>query len=490
MQLDYLHNPTRALEFVQTLCLDDAEEILREQQGKRIISALPRRGTEVFIKLCVRWCGPARRLSDGSQPSKEPGLKHPNRSDAKQFLHVFADFPVCLLHFLRSVVESGVLDGEDPGKEVVLYNTLLELYITRELKHDIREGAVASDPAEMFAVEPYEQRRQQALAFLAEFSGRYDAYHALLLAQQHNFEEGVFLLLRRQRHSTELLQYHAKGLEDSVPSMIRQAVKDRLIDFCLSSASDGETGGDAATGAEGDSKGGKSARELWMSLLSMLACGSESDSGDIGRVLSHIAAQDALSPLSVLTTLSSSNADLQLHTFRDYVLGMMQREEARRESIERRTDARLKELQDLHDELDTMQTEAIILQAYNCSHCGAALDLPAVYFACHHSFHRRCLSDVTKCNLCSGAIARARDINQWQQPQRRVKGDFFQYLNSVKYEEGFEMVVEQFGSGIFGPREDPHSPSGVAASAVALACDDSVYDESGELLKPEAVERW
>ncbi|CBH13803.1 hypothetical protein, conserved [Trypanosoma brucei gambiense DAL972] len=512
VQLDHLNNPKKALEFIQALCLDDAEAILRQQHGKHLVAALPRRATEVLINLCVGWSGPARRLvGDEVATSKEEGAKHHNRGDAKDFLHILSDFPVCLLHFLRAVVNSGVLDDADPKREMVIYNTLLEMYVTRELKHATR-GNIIPIEEESFVAESCEERRKQAYGFFTVHSGRYDPYHALLLAEQHGFEEGVFVLLRRLNCSTELMQYHAKGLAHGVPTLVRQIAKTRLIEICLNSTNDGvEQSND---GSGNGPKSGGSARELWLSLLSMLAHTPESDAQDISQVLGHIAAQDALSPLSVLTTLNSSNPELPLHIFRDYVVRMVQREVKRSESIKARTEARLKELHELHGKLDALQTRVTTLQAFNCNHCGSPLDLPAVYFSCQHAFHQRCLNDTARCNVCSPANFEFGCVDQPQYDGEDESDKFFHCLGGFSYEKGFDVVVERFSNGVTGlqgprkmdaPCDSSSIVHGLLNSSIDLASsvnrsrgpsetvllsDDDTYDESGELMKPEAVELW
>lgn len=288
IQLEDFHNPRKALEFIQTLCVDDAEAILREV-GKDLADVEPRRCTEVLVELCVRWRGPARRLADatGAGRGAPQSPRPPHRCEARDFMHVFVDSPVCLLHFLRAVVESGVLDGGGEAQRVV-YNTLLEMYMTRDLRQCLRHKATP-DQAEVFPVEPYEQRLEQAVTFLETHAGRYDDYHALALAEQHGFEEGVLMLLQRLRLFSDILQYYAKRLEEGDTPAIRRAAKEKLIEICRSYTqqdSDKNTNSNGGGGGDYDGRGGEEfAKELWVFLLTVLVRSPETESQDLVQVL-------------------------------------------------------------------------------------------------------------------------------------------------------------------------------------------------------------
>ncbi|PWV12684.1 hypothetical protein C3747_49g175 [Trypanosoma cruzi] len=559
IQLENLHNPKKALAFIRTLCVDDAEAILLEV-GKDLAGMEPRVCTELLAELCIQWKGPARRLADpahthrsspqdyGFRLQQQPTHHHvqqqqqsrpSHRSEAKDFMHVFVDSPVCLLYFLRAVVESGVLDGGGESQRVV-YNTLLELYMTRELKQCIRHQ-VTPEGAEVYTVEPYERRLEQALTFIEAYAGSYDDYHALALAEQQEFEEGVLLLLQRLYLSSDIMQYYAKRLEEGATPAIRRAAREKLIETCRcrlnrdgtdndnnSNNNNNNTIGGPGAGhsrANIDSSRGKtdeSTKELWLSLLSLLVRSPDTEWQDLVQVLQYIEEQDLLSPLSVVEILST-NPRLQLCTVREYALRVMRRDEQRTEAFHGLIDTRLKKLRELHGEIDALQTKATVFQAHKCFHCHAALDLPVVHFMCQHSFHQRCLNDITECNVCAPAHRR---LAAEQREAEERHGDpkiFFERLGAAHDADGFSVVAEQFGKCIFAAPQlrkeatlffgDPMVPGAVSAAGAyggrsgpaissededdyddmrraAMADGEEVYDEDGELLRPEAIELW
>ncbi|KAG8343861.1 hypothetical protein TRVL_05307 [Trypanosoma vivax] len=496
--LDYMHSPQKALEFIHTLSVDDAETIF-QRQGRQIIQSLPRKATEMLIELCVHWGGPVRRLATDTNVLKTSGGPwQQHRSDAKLFTHLFADMPICLMNFLRGVVDSGVLDDDEKephgggGQNAVLYNALLELYMTRELDHGHRTDADAEIGA--FPAESFEERLGQALIFLKRHSGRYDDSHALVLTHLYNFEEGALLLLRRLHHSTQLMQYYSKGLEEGASALARAEAKRRLTELCMGTSGDtGSRGGDEEKGEDGVKTLGMS-RELWLSVLSVLARNSQVGDCDLQRVLECVAARDALSPLSVLPALSRSNPKLPLAMFREYLLDVMSKEARQAEVIARDTEQRLKELKKLHSKLDRIQTRATVFQETSCTQCGMPLDVPVIYFLCQHAFHQRCLGSMSECNICRADNER-RAVAEQQRSCSVDAGKFFQSLDGASYEDAFETVAEQFGKCIFGNpslhAEAPGHDNELTSSRNRLATEwEEIYDEDGDLLRPEAVELW
>ncbi|RNF27334.1 uncharacterized protein Tco025E_00404 [Trypanosoma conorhini] len=552
IQLENLRNPEKALAFIRTLCVDDAEAILLEV-GKDLVGMEPRACTEVLAELCIQWKGPARRLADPTRPhrgaaesysyplpqqtpppyySQQQQPRQSHRSEARDFMHVFVDSPVCLFHFLRAVVESGVVDGAGESQRVV-YNTLLELYMTRELRQSIRQRETP-DGAEVYTVEPYERRLEQALTFMEAYAGSYDDYHALALAEQHDFEEGVLLLLRRLRLSSDIMQYYAKRLEEGATPAIRRAAREKLIEACRSQLQQDGGGGAGDRGkASGNSNnnssssggggGGRrsdgSTKEVWLSLLSLLVRSPDTEWQDLAQVLDCIEAHNLLSPLAVVEVLGT-NPRLQLGSVREYVLRMMRRDAQRAEELHGLIDARLKRLHELHGEIDALQTKATVFQAQRCFHCHAALDLPVVHFMCQHSFHQRCLNDVTECNVCAPAHRQLAAEQRAVEEQHSDPNVFFERLRAANDVDGFSVVAEQFGKCIFAAPQlrkeatlfsgDPIVRGAVPVHASrggpTISSDDDedvrraaaeeaeegeeVYDEDGELLRPEAVELW
>ncbi|KAG5497730.1 hypothetical protein JKF63_03996 [Porcisia hertigi] len=480
-----MHDPLETLSYVRTLGIDEAESICA-QLGRELLHAAPRATTELLMELCVHWRGPGRRLVDASAlpaviPAAAPfsagvgcaigdGPRHPHRANASAFLHIFVDAPVCLMHFLRAVVESGVLDEDNVGPvpipaaveskaatpssspaptsqttvsstHAVLYNTLLELYMTSDLKNDLRlvpqtvaaydsvgdtpprittraGGLASSTSTAEFPSEPYKRRLEQALTFLEAYKGLYDPYLALSHAHQHNFQDGILYLLRFLGLPGEIQVYYSAKLDDSnaTPAERHEATM-KLFQACKESS---------------PSKSSTSA--MWMTLLSQLVRSTKTEWLDIVNVLDYIEAHDALPPVVVLEILRNSpQCTLDLRTVRSYCQRCLLKQARQVQEVSMQTSKRLSEIERIKREVVALQSSAVIFQSTACAHCHQTLETPTVYFMCKHAFHHRCLYTPTECNICGVAhrrqIAAIREASQrdmqWQNP-RSFTAQFFQ----------------------------------------------------------------
>lgn len=516
--------PLETLVFVRTLGVDEAEAIVAEL-GKDLLRAAPRATTELLMELCVYWRGPGRRLVEptaggsamtattttraaSSLFSGTAGLtgggepRHPHRANASAFLPIFVDTPVCLMNFLRAVVASGVLDEEERGQRAappandaqaasssaapagaaapalgphaVLYNTLLELFMTRELKNTLQlvpshpRGFSAGDGARQrgqardaallsatgdFPPEPYERRLEQARTFLEAYKGRYDHHLALSLAHQHCFQDGILYLLRSLGLSEEILSYYSAKLSDAAAtSAERHEAAAKLLEACRESPAS-----DSSTAA------------MWMTLLAQLVRSPTSDWLDVVKVLDYIEAHDALPPVVVLEILSNNpHSALDLRTVRDYCQRCLQRQSRQVREVQAQTAQRLGEVERVKQDVVALQTSAVVFQSTTCAHCHQALDTPAVYFMCKHAFHHRCLYAPTECNVCAVAHRRRLEaIHEAEQRdlQRQDPSSFTaQFFQAVKRgrtapEEGsaagavqdsFGVVTDYIARGVLG----------------------------------------
>ncbi|GET91295.1 hypothetical protein, conserved [Leishmania tarentolae] len=509
-----LQAPLETLSYVRTLGIDEAEPICL-QLGKDLLRAAPRATTELLIDLCVYWKGPGRRLVDVSaHPPLAPhatlfpvcasdpiggGPRHRHHANASAFLHIFVDTPVCLMNFLRAVVESGVLNEDaaapapvqlvvegnaatpsspaptsptvTPSPHAVIYNTLLELYMTRELKSTLRlvphssatsaGDVLNADVTANFPLEPYERRLEQARTFLEAYKGRYDHYLALSLAHQHHFEDGILYLLRLLGLSEEILGYYSAKLNDlnSTPSESHEAAA-KLFQACQDTPTS-----DSSTAT------------MWMTLLSQLMGTSNKASLDIVKVLDYIEAHDALSPVVVLEILiSSSESTLDLRTVRDYCQRCLLKQTRKLQEVETETSQQLGDMERIKEEVVTLQTSAVVLQATTCAHCQQALDTPAVYFMCKHAFHHRCLYTTAECNICAvvhrqqlDAIREVEQRDLQLQHPSKFAAQFFQDLKRGRNtaeeaagtsaglhtrtpQDGFRVVTDYISRGALGAR--------------------------------------
>lgn len=544
IQLENLGEPLRALQFIRTLSVDQAEAILMEH-GKELVLLMPDEATDTLIELCSAWHGPSRREVDRSHhsshghrttirdshhhESKSSAVKHAKRASAQDLIHVFVDSPSCLLRFLQSVVDSGDADSpEDPDGTQIVYNTLLELYLTRDLKRSIKHmnvgsssnvastnpsmspNAPAARRAEGF-VEALPKRLDHAMALLERHRGKYDDYHALALVQQNQFERGTLFMLEQLRLYSEIFTHYSTVFETSMDPAARARAKEKLIRTCeqqeYSATHKGGSGGGGGGGGM-DGAAEDTEREMWISLLSLLVRSQDDVSEDISRVLETIERRDLLPPVAVIEILST-NKKLQLRTVRDYVLRMLKKDTEQIEKNQRDIRDYTEKTNKIRSEIKDLQSSATIFQTNKCNHCSAHLDLPAVHFICKHSFHQRCLNDVLECNICSVEHRKVVQLQRELDDAANNSADFFRALGERV--DGAAVVAEYFGRGIFsapklrkdamlmgGPgtfdAEDAALEDGAGEAGGAVLFEEEDEDDqdafADELENPEEVELW
>lgn len=109
-------------------------------------------------------------------------------------------------------------------------------------------------------------------------------------------------------------------------------------------------------------------------------------------------------------------------------------------------------------EVHELKTNARIFQLSKCTACTSVLDLPAIHFLCMHSFHQRCLGDNEKeCPICAPAYRHVLDLKRNLEQNAGDHDTFFQLVRNS--EDGFSVIADYFGRGIFSKPEKPSSPS-------------------------------
>ena len=531
IQLENLNDPETAIRFIRELPVDEAEAILKAH-GKTFIFRLPSLATQCLIDLCTGKWKVARRLGPGSSSSSNQhasslaagGLTQPNipkppgRAHAFDFIHAFVDAPLYMLQFLVGVESSGILndDFSDSSTDLhtaqrAVYNTLIELYLTKDLKVSIKpldaaaastmagggagmEGLAATsiagggsilggDAAAIAEVGTLADRRARALTLIQQYADRYDAYHVLALVQQHNFEEGILFLFNSLNLHHEVFLHHAKVFEQrNAPIASRLRAKEALLQTCRSQAGTG-------TDAE---------RELWISLLSLFVRSDlETVSEDVTLILDHIEEQDLLPPVAVIAILSS-NPTLKLKAVRSYIIKTLKKDSASIKAHQKTLEENTSKASKLFEEVRQLQTSATVFQTTKCAKCSAALDLPAIHFLCRHSFHKRCLNDTMECNLCAPHTKQLMVEQRELEAKAQDHAAFFHEVERAK--DGFGAVAGFFGTATFAGPQLRREALLVGTTADAFSADvdergdiddvDGVLNPLDELDHPENVEAW
>ena len=327
IQVDDLKQYDDALMYIHSLEFDHAVQQLREY-GKVLVSKRPMKATSLLMEICTGWkrqCAP-QAVGDGHLSAthmQEEGGRH--KANPDEFLPCFVDVPQHLMTFLEVVKNDLDVKAGLEGPTMV-YNTLLELYLTKNIRQkgkgreeaaddekaagDASGGAstldaaaaaaaaaTASDDAEDFDDDDdYAERKEKALALLRDNKGQYDREHALVLVQTHNFREGILFLYESLELYQDILQYYME-VQD----------KDGVVRTC--------------------ERFGKQDPTMWVQVLLYFVALHETEdvSAETQKVLKHIDEERLLSPLVVVDILGRSKGT-KLSTVKDYIVKRLEKD--------------------------------------------------------------------------------------------------------------------------------------------------------------------
>eukprot|EP01065_Artemidia_motanka_P053281 TRINITY_DN9856_c1_g1_i1.p1 TRINITY_DN9856_c1_g1~~TRINITY_DN9856_c1_g1_i1.p1 ORF type:complete len:1037 (+),score=412.62 TRINITY_DN9856_c1_g1_i1:73-3111(+) len=390
-----------AIDYIKSLKLADAETQLLNY-GKVLLAKLPDQTREVLIDICTGW--PVEQTEDGVTVS-----------DPDQFLPCFVDAPHSLMSFLDSVLHSR---PRTDGRSATAENTLLELFLTKDLRGGDRADG---DDAEA--------RRERATALLKDASGpkRYDNEHALVLVQMHDHHDGILHLYKEMEMYQDILQFHMQRYNYA-----------EAMQVCSSFA------------AESDPN-------MWVQLLHFLAdvhgneveIAGKKEVQDVSSYIQIALQSSQLPPLQVVQILSK-NPKVKLETVSEHVLSMLQHEIGEIERCEEKICEHQAETHKMRTVIQGLQCNAQTFQSSRCSRCHQPLALPAVHFMCKHSYHQDCIDRENECpnEECSREYARVTTLKRQLDDQVEQHDAFFQQLKDAQG-DGFSVIAKYFGRAIF-----------------------------------------
>ncbi|KAH9893802.1 vacuolar protein sorting protein-like protein [Xylariomycetidae sp. FL2044] len=184
----------------------------------------------------------------------------------------------------------------------------------------------------------------------------------------------------------------------------------------------------------------------------------EAGSEELANILKKIDADGLMAPLQVIQTLGS-NAVATMGMIKPYLHETITRERREIAVNKRQITSFRKETEQKRTEIAELGSEPAVFKGQRCQGCGAPLDLPAVHFFCHHSFHQRCLKqqgggggsgqeDGTECPVCAMNNAAVRAMKR-SQDERADRHDLFKDALE-KGDERFKTVAQWFGQGVMG----------------------------------------
>jgi len=379
-----------------------------------------------------------------------------NIANAEDFIDAYSNQSYWLMIFLENVIWR---NPKQPPQSKIVYNTLIELYLQfldfdrvehhKEHQNDQQvvqfehtndawdaqyanmyaeedeqgEKAPPSGPCDytIESVNPVADQssyKEKILEVVENMDSNYDTEHVLVLVQSMGFKEGVLKMYERLGLHYDIVQYY-----------MEQKDYENVIASCK--------------------KYGESDLNLWVQVLSYFANSEQEEfEEEIHNVLQKIEKDNLLPPLLVVQILSK-HPKTKLGNIKEYLSNKLQQDQMMiKEDVDKIKDYQ-QGTRKMRKEVHALKTSAKIFQSTTCQRCNTQLDLPAVHFMCQHSFHARCLPDQDDCPQCA---KQNRDILQHKKkydengPEQQEA--FFKQLGK-KNADGFSVVAEYFGRGIF-----------------------------------------
>ncbi|CAI9754493.1 unnamed protein product [Fraxinus pennsylvanica] len=427
-----------ALQYINSLEPNQAGVTVKEY-GKLLIEHKPRETIEILMSVCTE---EGELVKKGASNSNFLTML-PSPVD---FLNIFVHHSQSLMEFLERYTNK----VKDSPAQVEIHNTLLELYLSRDLnfpslsQNSINEngrrdqlsstvtmsrtksnGKIILDRNEVNEEKDCQERQRKGLLLLKsawpseQEQPLYDVDLAIILCEMNAFKEGLLYL------------YEKLKLYKEVIACYMQAHDHEGLIACCKRLGDSGKGGDPS---------------LWSDLLNYFGELGEDCSKEVKEVLMYIERDDILPPIIVLQTLSR-NPCLTLSVIRDYIARKLERESKLIEEDRRAIEKYQEETSTMRKEIQDLRTNARIFQLSKCTVCTFTLDLPAVHFMCMHSFHQRCLGDNDKeCPECAPEYRAVLEKKRNLEQNSKNQDQFFQQVRTSK--NGFSVIAEYFGKGI------------------------------------------
>jgi tetratricopeptide (TPR) repeat protein len=517
--LEDLKRYEEALQYITGLSLYESTITLK-QYGKVLVEHKPAETTAALLKLCTN-TGASTPPPAAAAASSSSGRLSSLLPSPVEFIHVFIDQPKWLMVFLEQYIET----VKDSPQHTELYNTLLELYLSEDLRTpDLPEESPPpeepEDSQEPESKEDSEEHHHGNL-ILAAGGQVIAAGGQVIAAGGHVIKAvgkigGLVLPIHRRKESVEAVadinpdeeqKEHQIEKIEVVPTEDQVERRAKALTLLKSGWGPHENAPRydvdlalvlcqmhkfrdgllflyekmklykevlAVYMKDHDYQGlistckrlGESARggdpSLWNDVLSYFGEHGENCSDEVREVLVHIERDELLPPLIVLQKLSK-NPNLTLAVVKEYVARQLQQETRLIEEDRKSIEKYQEETAAMRAEVQELRSHARIFQLSKCTACTSALDLPAVHFLCMHSFHQRCLGDNEKeCPVCAPANRHVLDMKRSLEANVNDHDTFFQLLRNS--DDGFSVIAEYFGRGILNK---PAQPRGGAATSLS-----------------------
>ncbi|KAJ1737486.1 Vacuolar protein sorting-associated protein 11 [Coemansia sp. Benny D160-2] len=446
-----------ALEYMRGMADSDISAYLAEF-GRRCLASLPRETTELLVDVCIKGMDARARAVSAREVDGAAGLRTGGAHilSMRRIQHLFADQPLWLAAFLERVISrrwqaasetssgqqadggpqergagkgEGDEDEEEERDRKSAWNTLLELYLCgvesplNELPSQDGSGGGGGGGKP-------QTPKQRALGLLRSSSANLDWDRAYILCASSGFTEGVAALYEQTGDVASLLELYIEG--DDVAS-----IRGLLADH------------------------GEQHPDLHVRALHYFARNLQVAESErlLGECLATIEKYGLMSPLRVLQALGGGADDrsptgaaaaggVTLGMVRGYIMRQLEATTARISANEKAAAAYADEFRQHHGRMEALRTRPVVFQSTKCTSCMTPLDLPSIHFLCKHSYHQRCLGDVSDtCPRCLMDNQVLEDQRRRQEINARKHAAFFDTLHGAA--DGFDVVAEWFSKNPF-----------------------------------------
>ncbi|KAJ1981576.1 Vacuolar protein sorting-associated protein 11 [Dimargaris xerosporica] len=452
----------QAIDYIRE-CTRNAEQRAQylEKYGKRLLAVLPQATVDLLVTVCT---DTQQQLTpQAGHPSYEwdsPATPSPLTAQLPspcRFQSLFVDHPRHLITFLERVCRARWptlgLDAAPPATEPspvsednpesddqrAVWKTFLELYLDdwQRLAHwddgskygmsdTLADDSPTREPSSPARPAPISQRAHQrhqaskrVMGLLTNPAVNYDWDQAFTLCDMAHFDQGIAWLYQSRGKYQELFEFYMD--RDEVDVMMQ------------------------LLGQLGSQEPALYAQTLAYLVSSTATLTAHTE--NLHQLLDTIERLDLLPPLQVVQILSR-HAVAPLELVKDYLARRLESEQAQVDRDQRFIAGYREETRVMRQEIDQLTRSAVVFQSTKCSTCQAPLDLPAVHFLCHHSYHQRCLGQATdECPRCASENRMVAEIVRNQEVAAEQHDRFQAKLENAQ--DGFDVVAEFFAKNTF-----------------------------------------
>ena len=264
----------------------------------------------------------------------------------ENFIQCFVDYPLYLKVFLRAMLEYR------EHNDSIIWNTSIELFLRRE----ILEEEVKMFYPTMTEEEVNVKYGADVMMLLKHPKACYEVEQVLVLAQMHNFKEGLLFLYQQMNMYNMMIKYYLESNET-----------EKVIELCKQ------------YGTEDSS--------LWIQLLTTYSEMENIDIQQLTEVLTYVNEHKLVTPLLVLQLLSK-NPKISLNVIKKFLMSCI----VEKKQLIQEDEAELMKLKqdivEMETEINEIKVNGKTIQQKKCQGCKQELDLPSIHFRCGHCYHK------------------------------------------------------------------------------------------------------